>query len=59
MQLKIYAACGKPFNLGNPVVLAHANPDNSLTLIHENEAIYDKEEAAYFERSLFEHRQSG
>ena len=58
MQLKTCVACGKPFNLGDPVVLAQVSKNDPLTLIHENEAIYDKEEAAYFERSLFKHRQS-
>lgn len=56
MQLKKCVACGKPFNLGDPVVLAQVSQNAPPTLIHENEAIYDKEKAAYLERSLFKSR---
>ena len=59
MELKKCAACDKPFNLGDPVVMAQVSPNDPPTLIHENEAVYDKEEATYVERSLFQSRQRG
>lgn len=43
-------ACGKPFTLGDPVVLACGAWDGPPRLIHENEAIFDPHHAFYFER---------
>jgi len=53
MRLKTCAACHRPFNLGDPVVLACGAWEGPPQLIHENEAIYDKESNAYVERKCF------
>ncbi len=58
MRLKTCAACGQPFNLGDPVVLACGAWDGPSTLIHENEAVYDEETSSYVERRCFEARKS-
>lgn len=50
MQLKTCAACNRPFNLGDPVVLACGAWEGPARLIHENEAVYDKFTGTYIER---------
>ena len=54
MQFKNCAACGKPFNLGDPVVLACGAWEGPPKLIHENEAVYDTKASGYVERNCFE-----
>ena len=54
MQFKTCAACGHPFNLGDPVVLACGAWEGPPQLIHETEAVYDKEAASYVERRCFQ-----
>ena len=49
MTLKQCAACGKPFTLGSPVVLACGAWEGPPKLIHENEAVYDPASAGYVE----------
>lgn len=50
MRLKTCAACRRPFNLGDPVVLACGAWDGPPKLIHENEAVLDVETGTYIER---------
>lgn len=50
MQLKICSACNRPFNLGDPVVLACGAWEGSARLIHENEAVFDRATGSYIER---------
>ena len=50
-------ACGRKFNLGDPVVLACGAWEGEPKLIHENEAIFDEESATFFERRCYESRQ--
>jgi len=57
MRVKTCAACGHPFNLGDPVVLACGAWDGAPRLIHESEAIYDRQSASYLERKCFQARQ--
>jgi hypothetical protein len=52
MRLKTCAACGKPFNLGDPVVLASGAWEGPPQLIHENEAVYDNDTLSYVEREF-------
>jgi len=54
MQLKTCPACGQPFNLGDPVVLACGAWEGPATLVHENEAVYDKNTGQYVERKCYE-----
>jgi hypothetical protein len=54
MQYKTCAACGRPFNLGDPVVLACGAWEGPPKLIHENEAVYDAETSHYIERKCFQ-----
>ena len=53
MTLKTCAACNRPFNLGDPVVMACGAWEGSARLIHENEAVYDRQTASYVERRCF------
>lgn len=50
MTLKTCAGCNRPFNLGDPVVLACGAWDGPPKLIHENEAVLDFETGMYMER---------
>jgi len=52
-RLKNCAACGRPFNLGDPVVLACGSWEGPPQLIHENEAVFDQDTAAWVERKSF------
>jgi len=54
MHFKTCPACGQPFNLGDPVVLACGAWEGPPKLIHENEAVYDKASTTYIERKCFE-----
>ena len=50
MSLKTCPACSRPFTLGERVVLACGEWAGPMRFIHENEAVYDSEEATYVER---------
>lgn len=54
MRLKKCPACGNPFNLGDPVVLACGGWEGPPRLIHENEAVYDESASQFVERKCFE-----
>ena len=54
MRLKTCAACGRPFSLGDPVVLACGAWEGPPALIHENEAVFDHRKGAYVERRCYE-----
>ena len=49
-------ACGRNFNLGDPVVLACGAWEGPPKLIHENEAVWDENSATFFERRCYESR---
>ena len=49
------AACGHKFTLGEPVVLACGYWEG-VKYIHENEAVFDHENSAYFERRCYERK---
>lgn len=53
MRLKTCAACNRPFNLGDPVVVACGAWEGSARLIHENEAVYDSSTSSYIEKKCF------
>ena len=53
MHFKTCAACGHPFNLGDPVVLACGAWQGPQKLIHENEAVWDSKSSTYVERKCF------
>jgi hypothetical protein len=54
MTVKQCAACGKPFTLGNPVVLACGAWEGPPKLMHENEAVFDYNIPGYVERRCHE-----
>jgi hypothetical protein len=54
MQYKKCPACGRPFNLGEPVVVACGAWNGPPKLIHENEAVYDADTLSYVERKCFQ-----
>ncbi|MGD9188823.1 MAG: hypothetical protein PVI89_11450 [Desulfobacteraceae bacterium] len=54
MTLKQCAACGGPFNLGDPVVMACGAWEGPPRLIHENEAVFDASIPGYVERKCHE-----
>ncbi len=56
MQLNTCPASGKPFNLGDPVVLACGAWEEPARLIHENEAVYDEKTQIYMEQKCAEAR---
>lgn len=58
MQYKTCAACGHPFNLGDPVVLACGAWEGPAALIHESEAVFDSETNAYVERRCYQARKA-
>jgi hypothetical protein len=45
-------ACGQKFNLGDEVVLARGKWDG-FKYIHENEAVFDKNHNAHYERRYY------
>jgi hypothetical protein len=57
MTLKRCPACGQPFEMGNPVVLACGAWEGPPQLIHEHEAVYDEKTEMYVERKCFSARQ--
>jgi len=54
MQNKTCSACGQPFNLGDPVVLACGAWEGPARWIHEQEAEFDAAMSSYVERRCFE-----
>lgn len=54
MTLKQCAACGEPFTLGDPVVMACGAWEGPPRLIHENEAVFDSSIPGYVERRCHE-----
>lgn len=46
-------ACGRKFSLGDPVVLACGAWEGGEKLIHENEAVFDRESGSYMERKCY------
>jgi hypothetical protein len=56
MRLKTCPACNRPFNLGDPVVMACGAWEGSSRLIHENEAVYDPQTMSYVEKKCFSAR---
>ncbi len=57
MLLKTCPACGRPYNLGDPVVLACGAWEGPPRLIHESEAVYDQESDTYIERNCYAAKQ--
>ena len=53
MTLKTCSACNRPFNLGDPVVLACGAWEGAPTLIHEKEAVLDPQSGNYVERRCY------
>lgn len=51
-------ACGKPFSLGDPVVMACGAWEGGPRFIHENEAVFDRVTNAYIERRCYAARSS-
>ena len=47
-------ACGRKFNLGDPVVLACGSWEGGPRYIHENEAVFDPASGSYMERGCYE-----
>lgn len=47
-------ACGRKFNLGDPVVIACGAWEGPPKFIHENEAVWDNNSASFMERKCFE-----
>ena len=56
MRLKACASCNRPFNLGDPVVLACGAWEGGPKLIHENEAVFDAISGGYVERKCYQAR---
>ena len=56
MQYKTCSACGQPFNLGDPVVIACGAWKGPPRWIHEHEAVFDSKTSGYVERKCFEAR---
>ncbi len=46
-------ACGRKFNLGDPVVLACGAWEGGKRYIHDHEAVFDKKTGTYVERKCF------
>ena len=49
MHLNTCAACGRKFNLGEPVVLAEGSWEGPPQWVHEDEADFDRETGRYVE----------
>ena len=47
-------ACGRKWNMGEPVVYACGSWGNDLKLIHESDAVFDTNTKTYVERKCFE-----
>jgi hypothetical protein len=52
-------ACGKKFNLGDPVVMACGDWAGGPRYVHENEAVFDPASGTYMERSCYEAARKG
>lgn len=50
------AACGRKFTLGETVVRACGAWEGPPKLIHQNEAVWDANSAAYFEKRCYDSR---
>ena len=48
------AACGRKFTLGDPVVLACGAWEGKPRLVHENEAVFDRQRSVFVERKCYE-----
>lgn len=59
MRLKKCPACGQPFNLGDPVVLACGAWEGPPKLIHESEAVWDGDAGNFVERKCYEAQAMG
>ncbi len=46
--------CGRPFNLGDSVIMACGAWEGGPKYIHENEAVFDPKTSTYVERKCFE-----
>lgn len=47
-------ACNQKFSLGETVVMAYGSwPDESMKLIHEQEAVFDDKTQTWYERSYY------
>lgn len=46
-------ACGRKFTLGETVVVACGAWEGGAKIIHENEAVWDRQSAAYVERRCY------
>ena len=53
MRLKTCAACSRPFNLGDPVVMACGAWEGPPRIIHEHEAILDSQSGGYIEKKCY------
>ena len=53
MQLRTCAACNRPFNLGDPVVMACGAWEGPAQFIHANEAVFDSDSRTYIERKCY------
>ena len=49
-------ACGRKFSLGDPVVMACGHWEDGSRYIHENEAVYERSSACWFERGFYDAR---
>lgn len=49
-------ACGRKFNLGDPVVMACGAWEGGPRWIHEQEAVFDRSDNSYVERRCYEAR---
>ena len=59
MNHKRCAACGHPFNLGDPVVLACGAWSGPAKLIHEHEAVFDPAQSAWVDRKCYQSQPAG
>lgn len=51
MTYKTCPACGRPFTLGDPVVLACGTWEGPPRWIHENEAVFDPQASIYVDQN--------
>lgn len=54
MTYKTCPACGKPFTLGDPVVLACGAWEGPPQWVHENEAVFDPRTSRYVDQKCAE-----
>ncbi len=53
------AACGKPFEMGETVVMACGAWGDNPKFVHEKEAVYDKGQGRYVEQGCHEAGRGG